>query len=83
MVIGLTICNLKYNLIASLESPKFEKSLAYRTYVMTPTAHISVAKDMGSKLTTSGATNSGVPTKLATIIKRNFFMLEKRCTYII
>ena len=31
---------------------------------MTPTAHISVAKDMGSKLTTSGATNSGVPVKI-------------------
>ena len=30
---------------------------------MTPMAHISVAKEMGSKLTTSGATNSGVPNK--------------------
>ena len=30
---------------------------------MTPTAHMSVAKEMGSKLTTSGATNSGVPNK--------------------
>lgn len=28
---------------------------------MTPTLHMSVAKDIRSKLTTSGATNSGVP----------------------
>ena len=31
---------------------------------MTPTAHISVAYPIGSKLTTSGATNSGVPNKI-------------------
>ena len=35
---------------------------------MTPTAHISVAKDIGSKLTTSGATNSGVPNKTCSFL---------------
>ena len=36
---------------------------------MTPTAHMSVAYPIGSKPTTSGATNSGVPNKTC-----NFFI---------
>ncbi len=45
---------------------------------MTPTAHMSVAKLMGSKATTSGATNSGVPNKTwkTALAKNRFFVSE-------
>lgn len=46
--------------------------VTYSTYAMTPTLHMSVAYVIASKLTTSGATNSGVPNKTCNFVDGSY-----------
>lgn len=46
-------------------------------YVTTPRVHISVGKETKSKLTTSGARNSGVPNETLSF-SRGLYLQEKR-----
>jgi hypothetical protein len=55
----------------------------YKTYVITPTAHISVEYDIGSKLTTSGATNSGVPNKTCNFLCGSCFLANPKSMILI
>lgn len=51
--------------------------VTYSIYVTTPRVHISVGKETKSKLTTSGARNSGVPTETLSF-SRGLYLQEKR-----
>lgn len=51
--------------------------MTYSMYVTTPRVHISVGKETKSKLTTSGARNSGVPNETRSF-SRGLYLQEKR-----
>lgn len=51
--------------------------VTYSMYVTTPRVHISVGKETKSKLTTSGARNSGVPNETRSF-SRGLYLQEKR-----